>query len=38
MLTGVDQEESPDFKENLKDKLKERLQQLIDSTYSNNSL
>jgi len=38
MLTGADQEESPDFKEDLKTKLKERLKQLIDSTYSNNSL
>lgn len=38
MLTGRDQEESPQFKEQLKDKLSTRLQQLIDSTYSNNSL
>jgi len=38
MFTGADQEESPDFKEDLKTKLKDRLQQLIDSTYSNNSL
>jgi hypothetical protein len=38
MATGADHEESPDFKEDLKTKLKERLQQLIDSTYSNNSL
>jgi len=38
MKTGVDMEESPDFKEKLKEKIKTRLDQLIDSTYSNNSL
>ena len=38
MLTGEDQEEAPKFKEELKNKLQERLSQLIDSTYSNNSL
>jgi len=38
MKTGVDMEETPDFKEKLKEKIKNRLDQLIDSTYSNNSL
>ena len=38
MASGVDQEEAPKFKEELKNKLQERLSQLIDSTYSNNSL
>jgi len=38
MLTGKDMEESPDFKQKLKEKIKNRLDQLIDSTYSNNSL
>ena len=38
MMSGVDMEETPAFKENLKKKLKERLNQLVESTYSNNSL
>ena len=38
MATGEEMHEEPQFKEDLKTKLKERLQQLIDSTYSNNSL
>ncbi len=38
MLTGVDMEEAPAFKQNLKEKIQMRLNQLIDSTYSNNSL
>ena len=38
MLTGQDHAESPDFKEKLKEKIQNRLDQLIDSTYSNNSL
>ena len=38
MAKGVDMEETPAFKENLKKKLKERLNQLVESTYSNNSL
>lgn len=38
MITGRDHEETPDFKDKLKNKLMERLNQLIDSTYSNNSL
>ena len=38
MLTGTDQEEVPAFKEELRDKLKQRLTQLVDSTYTNNSL
>ena len=32
------QEEAPSFRDNLKDKLQYRLNQLIDSTYTNNSL
>ena len=38
MARGVDVEEIPAFKNNLKDKIKMRLNQLIDSTYTNNSL
>ena len=38
MARGVDLEETPKFKEELKNKLQQRLTQLIDSTYSNNSL
>ena len=38
MATGKQLEESPDFKEKLQEKIKNRLDQLIDSTYSNNSL
>ena len=38
MFTGVDMEETPDFKQKLQEKIKQRLDQLIDSTYSNNSL
>ena len=38
MARGTDVEEMPQFKNNLKDKIKTRLNQLIDSTYSNNSL
>jgi len=38
MITGVNQEETPKLKEQLKDKLMKRLDQLIESTYSNNSL
>ena len=38
MMTGVDQAEAPQFKEELKSKMMERLDQLIKSTYSNNSL
>lgn len=38
MMTGVDQAEAPQFKQELKSKMMERLDQLIQSTYSNNSL
>ena len=38
MMTGVDQAEAPQFKQELKSKMMERLDQLIKSTYSNNSL
>ena len=38
MMTGEDMIEAPRFKEELRSKLSKRLQQLIDSTYSNNSL
>jgi len=38
MLTGKDMQESPNFKQKLKEKLEYRLNQLIDSTYTNNSL
>ena len=38
MVTGTDMTEAPEFKQDLKDKLKERLKQLVDSTYTNNSL
>tara|TARA_R100001460_G_scaffold38649_1_gene73164 strand:+ start:1658 stop:3376 length:1719 start_codon:yes stop_codon:yes gene_type:complete len=38
MMSGVDMQEAPKFKEELKNKLQERLSQLIDSTYSSNSL
>ena len=38
MATGQDMEEAPKFKEQLKEKLSKRLQQLIDTTYTNNSL
>ncbi len=38
MMTGVDMEEAPQFKQELKEKLKARLQQLVDSTSTNNSL
>ena len=38
MMTGMDMQEAPNFKKQLKEKLSKRLQQLIDSTYSNNSL
>jgi hypothetical protein len=38
MSTGVDMTEAPEFKKDLQDKLKTRLKQLVDSTYTNNSL
>jgi hypothetical protein len=38
MQTGVDMTETPQFKQELQDKLKARLKQLVDSTYTNNSL
>ncbi len=38
MSTGVDMTETPEFKKDLQDKLKTRLKQLVDSTYTNNSL
>ena len=38
MQTGVDMTETPQFKTELQDKLKARLKQLVDSTYTNNSL
>jgi hypothetical protein len=38
MITGVDMQEAPQFKQELKEKLKARLQQLVDSTSTNNSL
>jgi hypothetical protein len=38
MVTGTDMTEAPGFKQDLQDKLKERLKQLVDSTYTNNSL
>jgi len=38
MITGKNMEESPNFKQKLKEKLEYRLNQLIDSTYTNNSL
>ena len=38
MQTGVDMTETPEFKTELQDKLKARLKQLVDSTYTNNSL
>jgi len=37
-MTGVDMTEAPEFKQRLKEKLQYRLNQLIDSTYTNNSL
>ena len=38
MAKGVEMEEAPAFKNLLKEKIKKRLNQLIDSTYSDNSL
>ena len=38
MVTGEDKTEAPEFKKDLQNKLKERLKQLVDSTYTNNSL
>ena len=38
MMTGEDMIEAPRFKEQLRTKLSKRLQQLIDSTFTNNSL
>jgi len=38
MLKGADMEELPAFKQNLKEKIQKRLNQIIDSTYSDNSL
>jgi len=38
MSTGQDMTEAPAFKQKLKEKLQYRLNQLIDSTYTNNSL
>ena len=38
MQTGTDMMEEPQFKKELQDKLKARLKQLVDSTYTNNSL
>lgn len=38
MATGQDMEETPNFKQDLKVKLRKRLTQLIDSTFTNNSL
>jgi hypothetical protein len=38
MMTGQDMTEAPAFKQKLKEKLQYRLNQLIDSTYTNNSL
>ena len=38
MESGVDMTETPEFKTELQDKLKARLKQLVDSTYTNNSL
>ncbi len=38
MQTGTDMSEAPEFKTELQDKLKARLKQLVDSTYTNNSL
>jgi hypothetical protein len=37
MRSGVDAEES-NFKEDMRDKLRERLDQLIEGSYTNNSL
>lgn len=38
MVNGVATEEAPQFKETLKNKIKQRLDQLIESTYSSNGL
>jgi len=38
MMKGADVEELPTFKNNLKQKIQKRLNQLIDSTYSDNSI
>ena len=38
MMKGADAEELPAFKNNLKQKIQKRLNQLIDSTYSDNSI
>lgn len=38
MLSGQAMKEMPDFKEDLKERIERRLSQLIDSTYSDNSL
>jgi hypothetical protein len=38
MITGTDMTEAPEFKQDLQNKLKERLKQLVNSTYTNNSL
>ena len=38
MASGVDMEETPNVKEQLKEKILSRFDQLIESTYSNNSL
>jgi len=37
-MTGENMTEAPEFKQILKEKLQYRLNQLIDSTYTNNSL
>tara|TARA_R110000782_G_scaffold75020_4_gene149847 strand:- start:550 stop:2262 length:1713 start_codon:yes stop_codon:yes gene_type:complete len=37
-MTGENMTEAPEFKQRLKEKLQYRLNQLIDSTYTNNSL
>jgi len=38
MAKGANVEELPQFRKNLKEKIQKRLNQLIDSTYSDNSI
>ena len=38
MQKGVDSEEFPAFRQNLKEKIQKRLNQIVDSTYSDNSI